>query len=47
MQNKGVLKIIGMGYVKMHGSMATHSEFVNGGMPTKVIISHMLLILDY
>ena len=47
MQNQGVLK-------KWYGlcekclvSMATHSEFENGGMPTKVLISQLLLILDY
>ena len=28
-------------------SMATQSEFENEGMPTKVLISKLLLILDY
>ena len=42
-----VVKKIGMAYVKMHVSMATHSRFVNGGMPTKVLISQLLLILDF
>ena len=28
-------------------SMAAHSGFENGGMPTKVLISQLLLILDY
>ena len=28
-------------------SMATQSGFENGGMPTKVLISQLLLILDY
>ena len=28
-------------------SMATHSGFENGGMPTKVLISQLLLIIDY
>ena len=46
MRNEGVLKI-GMGYVKMHGFHVTHSEFENGGVPTNVLISPLLLILDY
>ena len=41
MRNEGVLKKVGLGYVKMH------SEFENWGMPTKVLISQLLLILDY
>ena len=28
-------------------SMATHSGFENGGMPTKLLVSPLLLILDY
>ena len=28
-------------------SMATHSGFENDGMPTKVLISQLLLILDF
>ena len=28
-------------------SMATHSEFEKGGLPTKLLISQLLLILDY
>ena len=28
-------------------SMATHSGFENGGMPTELLISKLLLILDY
>ena len=28
-------------------SMATHSDFENGGVPTKVLISQLLLIIDY
>ena len=41
-------KNFGMGYVKKcMVSMATHSGFENGGMPAKVLISQLLLILDY
>ena len=48
MRNKVVLKtLVGMGYVKMHGFMAFHSGLENGDMPTKLFISHLLLILDY
>ena len=41
MRNEGVLKMeFGMGYVKMHVFlMATRSEFENGGLPTKLLIS--------
>ena len=46
MRNEVVLKIFGMGHVKMHGSMATHSGFENGDMPTKLLISQLILILD-
>ena len=28
-------------------SMATHSEFEKGDLPTKLLISQLLLILDY
>ena len=35
MRNEVVLKIFGMGYVKMHGFHTTHSGFENGGMPIK------------
>ena len=28
-------------------SMATHSDFEKGGLPTKLLISQLLLILDY
>ena len=41
MRNEGVLKKIGVGYVKMH------SGFENGDMPTKVLISQLLHILAY
>ena len=51
MQNKGVLKKI---YVwamcNCMVSMATHSKFEKGGgggLPTKLLISQLLLILDY
>ena len=37
----------GMGYVKMHGFMATHSGFENVGMPTNGLISQLFLIVDY
>ena len=47
MQNEGVLKKLGMGYVKYIVSMVTHSKFENGGLPTKLLISQLLLILDY
>ena len=47
MRNKGALKKFGMGYVKIHGFMTTHSEFENGGLPIKLLISQLLLILDY
>ena len=47
MRNEGVLKKIGMCYVKCMVSMAIHSGFENVGMPTKVLRSQLLLILDY
>ena len=37
----------GMDYVKCMISMATHSGYENGGMPTKLLISQLFLILDY
>ena len=44
MQNKVVLKNIGMGYVKMHGSTATpYMIFENGGRVTNSILSRALL----
>ena len=46
MGNEVVLKI-GMGYVKCMVFMATHCVFGNGGMSTKLLISQLLLILDY
>ena len=46
MRNESVLKN-GMSSVRMHCFHATHSGFENGGMPTKVLISQLLLILDY
>ena len=47
MRNEVVLKNIGIGYVKCMVSMATDSGFENGVMPTKLLISQLLLILDY
>ena len=48
MQNKVVLKQIGMDYVKMHGfhgnSLYDSQEW---GSPTKSIISRVLLILEH
>ena len=48
MRNEGVFKFW-YGLCENAGivSMATHSGFENGGMPTKVLISQLLLILDY
>ena len=43
MGNEGVLKNFGLGMV----SMPTHSEFEKGGLPIKLLISQLLLILDY
>ena len=41
-------KYFGLRYVKGMVSMATHSEFEKGeGLPTKLLISQLLLILDY
>ena len=37
----------GMGYVKMHGSMATNSEYEDGRLPTKLLISQLIIILVY
>ena len=48
MRNEGVLKEnLVWGYVKCMVSMATHSEFEKGGLSTKLLISQLLLILDY
>ena len=46
MGNEGVLKKNGLGKNCMV-SMATNSEFEKGGLPTKLLISQLLLILDY
>ena len=48
MRNKGVLKKIlvwAMCYCMV--SMATHSLFEKGGLPRKLPVSQLLLILDY
>ena len=48
MQNEVVLtKTFVWAMWKCMLSMATHSGFENGGMPTKVLISQLSLILDY
>ena len=48
MRNECVLKkILVWAMLKCLVSMATHSGFENVGMPTKVLVSQLLLILDY
>ena len=48
MGNEGVLKkILVWAMCNCMVSMATHSEFEKGGLPTKLLISQLLLILDY
>ena len=48
MRNEGVLKhFLVWAMKKCMVFMATQSGFENGGMPTKVLISQLLLILDY
>ena len=48
MGNEGVLKInLVWAMINCMVSMATHSEFEKGGLPTKLLISQLLLILDY
>ena len=48
MQNEGVLKKkFGLGYVKLHDFYGNHNEFEKGGLPTKLLISQLFLILDY
>ena len=47
MRNEGVLKNVGMDYVNMHGFHGNPFGFENGGMPTQLFISQLLLILDY
>ena len=48
MRNEGVLKtILVWAMCNCMVSMATHSEFEKGGLPTKLLISQRLLILDY
>ena len=48
MGNEGVLKkklVLAMCIYMV--SMPTHSEFEKGGLPIKLLISQLLLILDY
>ena len=48
MGNEGVLKKnLVWAMCNCMVSMATHSEFEKGGLPTKLLISQLLLILDY
>ena len=47
MQNEGALKMLVWAMSKCMVSMATHSGFENGGIPAKVLISQLLLLLDY
>ena len=48
MGNKGVLKkILVWAMWNCMVSMPTHSEFEKGGLPIKLLISQLLLILDY
>ena len=47
MRNEVVLKKVVWAMWKRMVSMATHSRFENGGMPTKALISKLLLILGY
>ena len=48
MRNEGVLKknLVWAMWNRMV-SMATHIEFEKGGLPTKLLISQLLLILDF
>ena len=46
MGNEGVLKKI-LVWAMCMVSMPTHSEFEKGGLPIKLLISQLLLILDY
>ena len=48
MRIEGVLKNLDLAMLKCMVSMAAHySGFENGGMPTKILTSLLLLILDY
>ena len=48
MRNEGVLKIILVwAMCNCMVSMATHRKFEKGGLPTKLLISQLLLIVDY
>ena len=47
MRKRSCHKKIGIGHVKMLGFHGNHSGFENGVMPTKVLISQLLFILDY
>ena len=47
MRNEGVLKKLVWAMCNRMVSMATHSEFKKGGLPSKLLLSQLLLILDY
>ena len=47
MRNKVFLKILVYAMLKSMVSTATHNGFENGGMPTQLLISELLLILDF
>ena len=47
MRNEGVLKKLVRAMCNCKVSMANHNEFEKGGLPTKLLISQLLLILDY
>ena len=48
MRNEGVLKKkLVWAMRKCMVSMTTHSQFEKGGLPTKLLIPQLLLILDY
>ena len=40
-------KLTCLGYVKMMVSMASHNGFEDEGVPTKLLVSQLLLFLDY
>ena len=46
-KNEVVLKKNGIGYVKMNGVHGNPKRIKEWGMPTKVLISQLLLFLDY
>ena len=40
-------KLTCFSYVKMHGFHGNHRGFEDTGVPTKLLIFHLLIILDY